>query len=258
MLPRMKQLFTGGPAGTPSVAKGEAGRETGDENGPNGTLKKNFLPVITGLFVGVLILSNILASKMVQLGHFVFDGGTLLFPLSYIFGDVLTEVYGYKASRKVIWTGFAMLIVMSLNIWLIGILPHEPNWTLQGAYDSILMPIPRIVLASIIAYFAGEYSNSVVLSRLKVLSKGRMLWARTIGSTVVGEFLDSALFVVIAFAGLYPNSVLVVMALSNYLFKTAIEVLFTPITYAVIGYVKRSEGVDAYDVGERYNPLPVD
>jgi len=220
--------------------------------------KKDFLPVITGLFVGVLILSNILASKMVQLGPFVFDGGTLLFPLSYIFGDVLTEVYGYKESRKVIWTGLLMLILMAVNIWIIGALPHEASWTLQNDYNNILMMMPRIALASIIAYFAGEYSNSVVLSRMKVLTKGKKLWMRTIGSTIVGELFDSFLFVAIAFTGLYPIKVLVVMAFSNYLFKTVIEAAFTPITYFVIGKVKKHEGLDVFDFGERYNPLPRD
>lgn len=214
------------------------------------------LPMITGVFVGVLILSNILAAKMVRLGPFVFDGGTLLFPLSYIFGDVLTEVYGYKASRRVIWTGLAMLLVMSFNIWLIGTLPSDPSWGLQGEYDRILWVVPRIVLASILGYFAGEYSNSVVLSRLKIVTKGRFLWVRTIGSTLVGELCDTLIFVGIAFAGTYPASVLVAMILSNYLFKCSIEILFTPITYRVVAFVKRREGIDAYDYGETYNPLP--
>lgn len=215
------------------------------------------LPVITGIFVGVLVLSNILAAKMVRLGPFVFDGGTLLFPLSYIFGDVLTEVYGYKASRKVIWTGLGMLVLMSLNIWLIGVLPSEPSWGLQEAYNSILSVVPRIALASILGYFAGEYSNSVVLSRLKVAMKGRHLWVRTIGSTLVGELFDSLIFVCIAFAGLYETKILVAMILSNYLFKCSIEAVFTPITYRVIAFVKRREETDAYDYGERYNPLPL-
>ncbi|AEE16741.1 queuosine precursor transporter [Treponema brennaborense] len=214
------------------------------------------LPVYTGIFVGVLILSNILASKMVQLGPFVFDGGTLLFPLSYIFGDVLTEVYGYKQSRKVIWTGFAMLVIMTVNIWIIGLLPAESSWTLQEAFAGILMQMPRIAAASIIGYFAGEYSNSVVLSVVKVKTGGKHLWMRTISSTLVGELLDSALFVVIAFAGLYEANVLIVMALSNYLFKTVIEIVFTPVTYAVVGFTKKIERADAFDYGERYNPLP--
>ena len=214
------------------------------------------LPAITGLFVGVLVLSNVLAAKMVQIGPFVFDGGTLLFPLSYIFGDVLTEVYGYKASRKVIWTGLAMLVIMSLNIWLIGILPSEPSWGLQGAYDSLLAVVPRIALASVLGYFAGEYSNSVLLSRLKVLTEGRHLWLRTIGSTLVGQLFDTLIFVGIAFAGLYEAPVILAMILSNYLFKCGIEAAFTPITYRVVAFVKRRDGLDAFDRGERYNPLP--
>ncbi len=216
------------------------------------------MPVITGLFVGVLLLSNLLASKMVQIGPAVFDGGTLLFPLSYIFGDILTEVYGYKQSRKVIWTGLVMLLLMAFNIWFIGKLPAEGTWELQGAYTAILMQMPRIIAASIIAYFAGEYANSVVLSRMKLAFGGRHLWARTIGSTLVGQFADTLLFVSIAFLGVYPLSVLVIMALSNYLFKTAIEAFFTPLTYQAVRFFKKSEGIDAFDWGERYNPLPID
>ncbi|OHD15816.1 MAG: transporter [Spirochaetes bacterium GWD1_61_31] len=223
---------------------------------PDGLPKKNFLPVLSGLFVGVLVISNILATKMVQLGPFVFDGGTLLFPLSYIFGDVLTEVYGYKDSRKVIWTGLLMLVLMSANTWLIGVLPAEPSWPFQADFDHLLLPLPRIALASIVAYFAGEYSNSVVLSRLKIRFKGRYLWVRTIGSTLVGQALDTLLFVLIAFYGLYPLPVLIAMVLSNYLFKTTIEAAFTPLTYLAVGAVKKAEHSDAYDYGEHYNPLP--
>lgn len=222
------------------------------------TPKKQFLPVITGLFVGVLLLSNILASKMVQIGPFVFDGGTLLFPFSYIFGDVLTEVYGYKESRKVIWTGLAMLVFMAANIALIGFLPSEASWKFQSDFSNILMQMPRIVLASIIAYFAGEYSNSVVLSKMKIATGGKKLWARTIGSTLAGQFLDSVIFVAIAFLGMYPVKVLVIMAFSNYLFKTLIEVVFTPFTYLLIGYIKKTEALDTFDYGERYNPFPID
>ncbi len=217
-----------------------------------------FLPVITGLFVGVLLLSNILAAKMVQIGPFIFDGGTLLFPLSYIFGDILTEVYGYRQSRKVIWTGLVMLILMSLNITIIGLLPAEESWALQNAYDSLLSQVPRIVLASIIAYFAGEYSNSVILSRMKVLTKGKYLWTRTIGSTLVGQLADTVLFVAIAFGGLYATASLIIMALSNYLFKTVIEIVCTPATYAAVGFLKKTEDIDVYDYNEHYNPLPLD
>ena len=192
--------------------------------------KTNFLPVISGLFVGILVLSNILAAKMVQLGPFVFDGGTLLFPFSYIFGDVLAEVYGYKASRKVIWTGFFMLLIMSLNIWLISVLPAEAEWIFQKDFDNILLQMPRICAGSLFGYFIGEYSNSVVLSKLKVITKGKYLWLRTISSTLVGEFLDSSVFVAVSFLGLYSIDILIIMAFSNYLFKTFIEVIFHYLT----------------------------
>jgi hypothetical protein len=215
------------------------------------------LPVLSGLFVGVLVLSNILAVKMVRLGPFVFDGGTLLFPLSYIFGDILTEVYGYRASRKVIWTGLASLVVMSLNIWIIGILPADRSWNLQDAYNSILSPMPRIALASVLGYFAGEWSNSALLSRMKVLTKGRWLWTRTLGSTFVGEMADTLIFVLVAFAGTYSNGDIIAMILSNYLFKCSIEAAFTPVTYKIVAFFKRREGVDVFDEGVSYNPLPL-
>ncbi|HHU36008.1 MAG TPA: queuosine precursor transporter [Treponema sp.] len=215
-----------------------------------------FLPVITGLFVGVLLLSNILASKMIRLGPFVFDGGTLLFPLSYLFGDVLTEVYGYRQTRKVIWTGLITLVLMSLNIWLIGILPGEASWPFQQDYINILMQMPRIVLASSLAYFVGEYVNSVVLSRMKIATAGKHLWMRTIASTLAGQLLDTAIFVAVAFAGNYPNSILLVMIGSNYAFKTLIEAACTPLTYAAVKFMKNQEQCDVFDHGVSYNPLP--
>jgi uncharacterized integral membrane protein (TIGR00697 family) len=218
---------------------------------------EKLLPVFSGVFTAVLVLSNILASKMVHLGPFVFDGGTLLFPISYIFGDLLTEVYGYKRARSVIWTGLAMLAVMAVNVWVIGILPAESTWGLQGAYDSILGLMPRIVLASLVAYFCGEYSNAVLLSKIKVATKGRGLWVRTIASTLVGEGLDCVLFVTIAFAGTYPAAILAAMIVSNYLFKCGIEIAFTPVTYLVVGVTKKVEGCDTFDRGETYNPLPI-
>jgi hypothetical protein len=216
---------------------------------------QDLLPCISGLFVGVLLLSNILSSKMISLWGFSFDGGTLLFPLSYIFGDVLTEVYGYKASRRVIWTGFFMLLIMSINIYIISSLPSHAEWIYQKDFDNILLQMPRLAIASLIAYFAGEYTNSVVLSKMKVMTQGKHLWMRTIGSTLVGEGLDSILFVLIAFAGLYSTGVLFNIMLSNYLFKTLIEVVFTPITYKVISFVKQKENLDVYDYNVKYNPL---
>ena len=215
----------------------------------------NLLPCISGLFVGILLLSNILSSKMVGLYGFSFDGGTLLFPLSYIFGDVLTEVYGYKASRRVIWTGFAMLCIMSLNIYIVSVLPAHEEWALQSAFENILLQMPRLAIASLLGYFIGEYSNSAILSKMKVWTEGRHLWMRTIGSTLIGELLDSVVFVLIAFAGLFSWGTLFNIMLSNYLFKTLIEIVFTPITYAVISFVKTHEKLDVYDHGVKYNPL---
>ena len=227
------------------------------ENEASGlTKKKNFLPVLSGLFIGVLVLSNILAVKMIQIGPFVFDGGTLLFPFSYISGDVLTEVYGYRDTRKIIWTGFIVLIFMACNIWIISVLPAEGSWNLQNDFNNILLQMPRISAGSVCGYLVGAYSNSAILSKMKLLTKGRYLWMRTIGSTVVGELVDSAIFVAIAFSGLYDSSVLIVMVFSNYLFKTMIEVVCTPFTYAVVGFFKRYEHIDTFDYDVRYNPLP--
>ncbi len=214
------------------------------------------LPVVAGLFTGVLILSNILAAKMLQIGPFVFDGGTLLFPLSYIFGDVLTEVYGYRAARKVIWTGFAALLIMSLAITAVGALPSQEEWTFQSDFDNILRQVPRISLASTIGYFVGEYSNSVVLSKMKVATRGRFFPLRAIASTLVGELCDSLIFVGLAFYGTYSPSVLLVMAASNYLFKTAVEAVFLPLTWCVVCFVKGKENTDVYDFSVSYSPLP--
>ena len=219
--------------------------------------KTNFLPVISGLFVGILVLSNILAAKIIRIGPLVFDGGTFLFPLSYIFGEVLGEVYGSKASRKVIWTGFLMLALTSANIWLVSVLPSTAEWNLQGEFDAVLLQVPRITAGGLFGYFAGEYSNSVLISKLKVVTAGRHLWLRTITSTLVGEFLDSLIFVTVAFAGLYDTDIIIEMIFSNYIFKTAIEVLFTPITYKIIGFIKEKDGCDVYDYNVNYNPLPV-
>src|SRR3989338_3994115 len=165
-----------------------------------------YLDIITALFVAVLLISNIASTKIVDLKWFVFDGGTLLFPLSYIFGDILTEVYGYKRARGVIWLGFFMALLMSIVFIVIGKLPPASDWGNQAAYDAILGLTPRIVLASLVAYLCGSFSNSFILSKMKIWTQGKMLWARTIGSTVVGEFVDSTIFIMIAFFGILPNS----------------------------------------------------
>ena len=186
---------------------------------------------------------------------FVFSGAIFVFPISYIFGDILTEVYGYRASRKIIWTGFTSLILMTFCYWLVGMLPAASFWPNQGAYEAILGAVPRIVLASMIAYFAGEFSNSFVLSKMKVWMDGRHLWMRTIGSTIVGEGVDSIIFASVAFYGTMPFGALVSLILSIYIFKVLYEILATPLTYFIVNKLKKAEGIDVYDRGISYNPF---
>ncbi len=219
-----------------------------------------YFDLILGLFVAILLISNIVSVKAVKIAlpfelHFSFDGGTLLFPISYIFADVLTEVYGYERSRRVIWSGFFGLALMAVIIWVVGIIPPDPLWNMQGAYHDLLMTAPRIAIASIIAYFAGEFINSFILSRMKILTKGKYLWTRTIGSTIVGELVDSVLFVFIAFAGVWEQNLLIQVLISNYIFKTIYEILATPLTYRVIGWLKKKEAEDHYDYNVNYNPF---
>jgi len=214
-----------------------------------------FFAIITGLFVAVLLISNTASTKIVDLGFFVFDGGTLLFPLSYIFGDILTEVYGYKKARKVIWTGFFSAVLMSVVFAVVGFLPAAEGWENQAAYNAILGVVPRIVLASLIAYFAGEFSNSFVLAKMKIMTKGKMLWARTIGSTIVGEGIDTALFATIAFWGTLPPETFIALLASNYIFKVGVEAIFTPLTYKIVNFLKREEGTNVYDYNTSFSPF---
>ena len=214
-----------------------------------------FLGTISVFFVSVLLISNVASAKIVDFGWFTFDGGTLLFPLSYIFGDVLTEVYGYKKAKRVIWLGFFMALLMSLVFIIVGKLPSASGWNNQNAYDLILGLTPRLVIASLVAYSFGEFSNSIILAKMKVWTKGKLLWTRTIGSTVIGEFIDSFIFIVIAFWGILPNSLLITLIISNYLFKTGVEVLFTPVTYRVIHFLKKNEDEDYYDKDTNFNPF---
>lgn len=210
---------------------------------------------VLAAFVAVLLISNIASTKILLLGPFTFDGGTILFPLSYIFGDVLTEVYGYRRARRVIWAGFAATALMALVLAAVQHLPPAADWPLQEAFASILGQTPRIVLASLLAYFAGEFSNSWVLSRMKVATRGRWLFTRTIGSTLVGEGLDTLLFVGIAFAGTLPGGLLWSIIVSNYVFKVGFEVLATPLTYLIVNHLKAVEGVDVFDESISYNPF---
>lgn len=220
-------------------------------------MQKNYkyLGTIGIFFVSVLLISNVVSTKIVDLEWFTFDGGTLLFPLSYILGDILTEVYGYKRSKKVIWLGFFMALLMATVFIVVGALPSSPEWGNQNAYDLILGLTPRIVIASLFAYSLGGFSNSYILAKMKIWMKGKMLWARTIGSTVVGEFIDSTIFILIAFWGIFPNSTLLVLIISNYIFKTTVEILFTPLTYKIIKFLKDKEGEDFYDNETNFNPF---
>jgi uncharacterized integral membrane protein (TIGR00697 family) len=214
-----------------------------------------YFDLIMALFVAVLLISNVASSKIVDVGPFTFDGGTLLFPISYIFGDILTEVYGYRRSRRVIWAGFACAGLMAGMFALVGALPPAKGWEYQEAYEAILGTTPRIVLGSLIAYFAGEFSNSYTLAKMKIWTQGRWLWTRTIGSTLVGEGVDTVLFVTIAFAGTMPWSLFWSIVVSNYVFKVGLEAVMTPVTYQITGYLKRTENEDVYDVDTDFNPF---
>lgn len=227
-----------------------------------------YFDLVMALFVTVLITSNIASSaKIVDWGvsilgvRLAFDGGTLLFPISYIFGDVLTEVYGFKRSRRVIWTGFGALALSALVLGAVQRLPGEAAWQSyagQEAYNAILGGISSfgIVAASLIAYFIGEYSNSVIMAVMKVATKGKWLWTRTIGSTLVGEGVDSVIFVLIAtIAGVFPWESFASLTVTNYIFKVSIEALFTPITYWVVNSLKKAEQEDFYDIGTKFTPV---
>jgi uncharacterized integral membrane protein (TIGR00697 family) len=209
--------------------------------------------IITALFVTCLITANIIASKLVNFGLFILPAAVIIFPFSYIFGDVLTEVYGYKEARKVIWLGFLCNLIFVIFASIGQILPPASFWVNQPAYEAILGYAPRLLLASFLGYLVGEFANSFVLAKMKILTKGKWLWSRTIGSTVVGEGLDSAIFITVAFAG--TPLFLGITILWHWLTKTVIEVVFTPVTYAVVNYLKRTESIDTFDNKTNFNPL---
>jgi uncharacterized integral membrane protein (TIGR00697 family) len=219
-----------------------------------------YLDLITALFGVVLVVSNLASTRVVLLGPFTLDGGTLLFPLAYLFGDVLTEVYGYKRSRRVIWTGFFLLLLASLTFAVVAALPvpPDPQSQAQGqAFSMLLGWVPRIVLASLVAYWLGEFVNSYILARLKVITAGKALWLRTIGSTLLAQGVDTALFLTIAFWGVWSSDLLWAVFVSNYIFKVGVEVVLTPLTYLLVGWLKRSENEDFYDRDTNFNPFAV-
>ncbi|MBU1039153.1 queuosine precursor transporter [Patescibacteria group bacterium] len=214
---------------------------------------KQIFSVIVGLFVAVLLVSNLASTKVVQLNGWLFDGGTILFPLAYIFGDVLTEVYGYARARLVIWLGFFSLALMSVTLLIVQYLPPASDWPNQTAFETILGFVPRLALASLIAYLAGEFVNSYILSKLKIKTQGKYLWLRTISSTVFGQAVDTTIFAVVAFAGLLPLAALLNLSITIYLMKVGLEIICTPLTYKVIAWLKKEEGLDVYDKGINYS-----
>jgi queuosine precursor transporter len=223
-----------------------------------------FFPLVTAVFVTALLISNIVAAKLIQVGPLVLPAAVILFPVTYIFGDVLTEVYGYARARQVIWTGFACNLLAVGVIWLAGLLPAASFWTAgayatsreaQSAYWAILGSTPRILVASFAAYLVGEFLNSLVLARLKVMTSGRWLWVRTILSTIVGQGADSAIFITVAFGGILPISGLTAAIISQWLVKSAYEALATPLTYLTVNGLKRAEAIDVFDTTTNFSPF---
>lgn len=225
---------------------------------------QRWLPLIAAVFVTSLIVANIIAVKLVSIGPLVLAASILIFPVSYIFGDILTEVYGYARARRVIWIGFGCNLLAVIVIWLSIELPPAPFWKLgsldspqssQQAYQAIFGFTPRILAASFIAYLIGEFLNSYVLAKMKIATRGRHLWLRTIGSTVVGQLADSAVFIFLAFSGIIPSAALGKLVIAQWLTKSAYEALITPLTYGAVNYLKRVEREDYYDRDTNFNPL---
>jgi queuosine precursor transporter len=211
---------------------------------------------VMAAFCVVLVLSNVVgAAKVATLGGLTFGAGILFFPLSYVLGDVLTEIYGYARARRVIWAGFGATVFAAVMCWVIVVMPPAPGWEGQEVYEAAFGQVWRIVGASVIAFWAGEFVNSYVLARMKILTAGRHLWSRTIGSTVFGQGVDSLIFYPLAFLGVWTNEQVVTVMVTNWGLKVLWEVVLTPVTYAVVGFLKRREGVDVYDEGTDFTPF---
>jgi hypothetical protein len=211
--------------------------------------------LITSIFITCLITSNIIAVKLVNIFGLVLPAAIIIFPISYIFGDVLTEVYGYRQARRVIWLGFFCNLIAVVAIWLGQILPAASFWEGQAAYERILGYTPRLLGASFLAYLVGEFANSFVMAKMKIATNGHWLWTRTIGSTLVGQGLDSLVFMTLAFIGTIPLAVLGGAIVVQWLSKSAYEAMITPLTYIVVDFLKKREGLDVFDTNTRFNPL---
>ena len=223
-----------------------------------------YFDFVMAAFVAILLLSNVLGAGKVAtislpgIGDWPFGAGILFFPLSYVIGDILTEVYGYARARRCIWAGFAGLLFMAMMSWVVVALPPHESWGGQAAYESVFGQVPRIVFASIVAFWCGEFVNSYVLARMKVWTEGKMLWSRTIGSTVLGQGVDSLLFYPLAFLGVFETETVIILMFTQWVLKVAWEALLTPVTYAVVGWLKRKEGVDVFDRGTDFTPFRAD
>ncbi len=215
-----------------------------------------YFDIVMAAFVAILLLSNVIgAGKIATLGGWEFGAGILFFPVSYVIGDVLTEVYGYSRARRCIWVGFCAMLFMAFMSWVVVSLPPAKGWGGQAAYESVFGQVPRIVLASIIAFWVGEFVNSFVLAKMKILTQGKHLWSRTIGSTVFGQAVDSLIFYPVAFWGVWDPSQILNVMLLNWFLKVVWEALLTPFTYAVVGWLKAHEGIDVYDEGTDFSPF---
>ena len=219
------------------------------------THRYKYLDVLTTTFVVILLVSNLVAQKICMIGPLAVSGAVLLFPVTYIFGDVFTEVYGFAASRRAIWLGtFGTALLYAMGVVVIS-LPGAPGWKNQQAFQIVFGFLPRIQTASLIAFWAGDFANSYTMAQMKLLTNGKMLWTRTVGSTVVGQAADTTLVIILTFAGKYPAMTLINMILTGYGLKVAYEVLATPLTYAVVGALKRAEHSDAFDRNKDFNPF---
>jgi queuosine precursor transporter len=212
---------------------------------------------VVAVFVTCLITANVIAVKLIDTVGFIMPAGTIIFPLSYIFGDVLTEVYGYRQARRVIWLGFLCNLIFVAAVWIAQVLPSAGFWDAQAAYERILGFTPRLLAASFLAYLVGEFANSFILAKMKIFTRGRFLWSRTITSTLVGEGLDSLVFITFAFIGTMPGAVLLATIATQWIVKSAYEVLATPLTYVVVRFLKRKEQLDTFDYHTKFNPLRV-
>lgn len=216
-----------------------------------------YFDIILAGFVATLLISNIGAVKLIQFGPIITDGGAILFPLTYIFGDVLTEVYGYAYARRAVWTGFAIMIIASLIFIVVDAAPPAAEWHNQQAFSSIMGFLPRIVLASLAAFLFGQFMNAFVLAKLKIRTKGSQLWLRLIGSTVIAELFDTIIFALIAFSGILGVWSMTKFILIGWVFKTSVEIVMLPITYRIIAYLKQSENCDKYDDKTDFNPFSI-